>query len=138
MLEKFSLYVSGIVDMATSMSKKIGYSYICVNCFDINSYKEGISLYYEIPLKNIKFTKVHKTLYEVFSMYFEDELLNNLLWLIKKDTDDELKVYRILEDEILSKLSCFNGGKLPFYMIEDFYIVLFKKYAICFVIGNNL
>ena len=135
MIKELSCYIDGLVTMATSLSKKISHSGIDTTCFKSKNFKEEFSKYYKVSLNKV--IDENKSLKEILSLYLEENLVNNLTYLIQNDLGKEISIYTVEDINSLEKLSCFNGGKVPFYFIEDIYIVEYKKYFVCFIMGNN-
>ena len=137
MLKELTCYIDGLVTMASSLSKKISYSSISATCFKNKNFKEEFFKYYKVKLEGVKFSKIKDPLEKIFSLYLEDDIVNNLLNLLKKDLGEEKELLTINNNDVLEKLSCFNGGKEPFYFIENLYIVKYNEYIVCFIVGNN-
>ncbi|MBR2833920.1 MAG: hypothetical protein IKE75_05850 [Bacilli bacterium] len=137
MLKEFTAYINGLLDMASSVSKKMSYSYMRADCFNLSGYKKDFLKYYKISLEKLEIVKVSESLKNIFSLFFDDDILNNLLYLIKRDTGDEVNIYTVDDSDFLDGLSCFKVGSFPFYTVEVVYLVEFWEYMICFVIGNN-
>ena len=137
MLQNLSCYIDGLIDMASSFSKKIYHSGIDSICFKNKNFESEFSKYYKIPLNNLNFIKENQTLKEILSLYLEDNIVNNLIYFLEKDLGKETRISTIEDNNILEKLSCFNKGKVPFYFIEGIYIIYYKEYVLCLVMGNN-
>ncbi len=137
MLNDLSCYINGLVTMASSFSRKIGHSGIDVTCFKNKNFENEFFKYYKIPLDSFKFVEENQTLKEILLLYLEEDIVCRLLYFLESDLGKEVKLLTIEDNNVLEKFSCFNKGKVPFYFIENVYIVKYDKYVVSFVIGNN-
>ena len=120
-----SAYLDGLMNMATSLSKSIGPSFVTVNCYD----KE-------------EFNKEYKIKYSPTSLSYKDKLEE---WFIddKKAVESiiywtnryvkEIKSIYIINNKDLELFKKDN----PLYFIEDVFILETTNYLITYVIGNN-
>ena len=134
-----SLYITGLTNMATSLSKNIGPSYVVVDCFDKDNYKKEFAKYYEIKEGDIKLVESNLTMREILLEWFGEEesnITDSLLYWIKRDSGKSLKVYEYTNnlDELLSRS---DGGVSEFYIVEDIYFIEFNEVMMCFILGNN-
>ena len=120
-----SAYLDGLMNMASSLSKSIGQSFVTVNCYD----KE-------------EFNKEYKIKYSPTSLSYKDKLEE---WFIddKKAVESilywtniyikDIKTIYIINNKDLELFTKDN----PLYFIEDVFILETTNYLITFVIGNN-
>ena len=120
-----SAYLDGLMNMASSLSKSIGPSFVTVNCYD----KE-------------EFNKEYKIKYSPTSLSYKDKLEE---WFIddKKAVESiiywtnryvkEIKSIYIINNKDLELFKKDN----PLYFIEDVFILETTNYLITYVIGNN-
>lgn len=135
MHKELTCYIDGLITMASSLSKKISHSGIYTTCFKNKNFKEELYKHYKLSLNNL--IKENQTLKEILSLYLEENLVNSLIDLLEHDLGKEINISTIQNKEELEKLSCFKGGKVPFYFVEEFYIVEYKDYFLCLIMGNN-
>lgn len=136
---KKSLYVTGLTNMASSLSKNIGLSYVEVDCFDKDNYKKEFSKYYEIKEDDVKLVESNLTMKDVLLAWFgkeESNITDSLLYWIERDSGKSIKVYEYTNNlhELLSRS---DGGLSEFYFVEDIYFIEFDKVIMCFILGNN-
>ena len=140
MQHSLSSYLTGLTNMASSMSKNIGPSFIEVDCMNKKSFKEEFAKYYEISLDLVDLEEDNKSLEQVFGIWLgrnDKNLVDSLLYWIRLELGKDVKVYKIKNDKLLDALSRCSGGISMFYNVEDIYFVSFDKYMVCFSMGNN-
>lgn len=136
-MEKIEYYINGLVDMAASVSSKIGRSYIRAISLDkkkyLKEFAESIKYKDDIVLKEVE----DKKLIDILNDWLGDEhlLATNLNYYITSSIGEEKKIYKPKDEKLIEKLSCRSWGY--FYFYEDIYFVEFKDYMICFMVGNN-
>ena len=130
-------YLSGLMNMVSSVSSNIGYSFIEVNCFDLKNYKKEFSKYYEIDDTKIKLSKTNYDLKKMLSTWnIEDDLIESILYWIGLKIGKAKTIYET-DRNLCDLLSWSEGGKSPFYIIDDIYLVEIEDYMLCFIMGNN-
>ena len=130
-------YLSGLMNMVSSVSTNISYSYIEVNCFNLKNYKKEFSEYYEIDKDEIKLSKTNYDLKKMLSTWnIEDNLIENILYWISLKIGNVKTVYETGRN-LCDLLSWSGGGKSPFYIVDDAYFVEIDNYMFCFIMGNN-
>ena len=120
-----SAYLDGLMNMASSLSKSIGPSFVSVNCYD----KE-------------EFSKEYKIDYSLTSLSYKDKLeewfiddkntIESILYWTKRYIKEIKKIYTIKNAD-LDKFKKDN----PLYFVEDVFIIETTNYMITFVLGNN-
>lgn len=134
-----SLYVSGLVKMASTGSKNLGLSYVDAYCFDKKDYLKEFSSFFEI--EEIELEKSNLTDKELFNNLFDDNKKTDSLvhWL--NILDGNCNEIKILKEEYFSKaiesLSNYSGGLTMFYNVEDVYFLEYKSLTIVLIIGND-
>lgn len=132
-----SSYFTGLTNMLSSVSSNIGPSFIEVKCFDLKKYKEEFAEYYEIDISDVKLEKTNYDFKEMLNNWFiEDELTYSLIYWIKLKIGEANCVYET-NSKLSNLLSNSEGGNTIFYIVDDIYFVEFKKYMLCFILGNN-
>ena len=136
-LKDETLYISGLFKMASSCSKKIGFSYATCTCFKkknyLDSFKEFYNIKDEVKLKklNISFDKL---LIRIFGK--NKRIIDGLMHWIKFYSGKALNIYTI-NSEIIDSLGAGNKGLSPFYFCDDCYFIECEKIVICLIIGND-
>lgn len=139
-LKESSMYISGLVNMASSCSKKIGLSYMDAECYDVNKFKETFADIYKIDVNNFKLHIIDNSLEQLFISIFgeDDKLISGLLHWINFYVGSYKNIYTVDEGcNVFDLLSCSEGGIGPFYFLEDLFFVEFEKVVICFMVGND-
>lgn len=134
-----SSYLTGLANMASSLSKEIGPSYIEVDCFDKKNYQKEFQEYYEIK-ENIELIETNLKLENILSFWLgkDRNIIESLIHWTSCAIGNPIKVYKLEnENKILNKLSRSEGGLGPFYTTEEIYFIEFKNDMTCFMIGND-
>ena len=131
-------YISGLTNMASSMSVNIGPSFIEAYCFNLKNFKEEFANHFEVSLDEVKLNKTNITLREVLSAWLgNDELVDSLLYWIKLKIGETGKAYEVKKNKLLDLISNSEGGNSIFYIVDDAYFVEIDDYMLCFILGNN-
>ncbi len=134
-----SLYVSGLVKMASTGSKNLGLSYVDAYCFDKKDYLKEFSLFFEID--KIEVEKSTMSDKELFNNLFGDNKKTDSLihWL--NILDGNYESIKIIKEKYFSKvtelLSNYSGGLTLFYTVEDVYFLEYKTLTIILIVGND-
>ena len=118
-----SSYINGLVNMISSVSKKIGYSFIEGYCLLKDDFKEEFCNNFKI--KDFKLEEVNNN---YLSDYIEDDLIENLLYWLHIRIGKEIKYYTIDNLDLKNTL---------FYIVDDIVVIEYDKYMVCLIIGNN-
>lgn len=132
-----SLYVSGLLNMASSVSETIGFSYVEADCFDDKNYIKDFSENYEIPEEYVELINFGGSFQDLLIALFGDEenIIEGLQHWISLRAGAPRRVFTVKEDnKLLEELS---EGLGPFYYMENLFFVEFEKMVICFMIGND-
>ena len=132
-------YVSGLTNMASSMSLDIGPSFVEADCFDLDNYLEDFLKYYEIKDNNIKLVESNSSLKDIFYEFFGEnkKIISSLTYWIELHFGKYEHIYTVEEAKLYEYLSRSDGGVSSFYIVEDLYFVEFSDKVLCFMIGNN-
>ena len=133
-------YISGLVNMASSVSDWMGVSFMDAICFKKEKFLEEFSYLHNIKKEDIKIHETNISLEEFIKNYFgnDKKLIEGLsYWITRK-----VGVFkRIFEQDSNSKLNELleksHYGKTPFFFIEDVVFIEFEKTVIAFITGNN-
>ena len=137
MSNEFGCYRSGIMNMVSSVSSNVNPSYIEVECFDLKNYKQEFAKYYKIDETKIKLKKTNYDLKQMLSTWnIENDLIESILYWISLKIGKCEAVYE-MDKDLCNLLSWSEGGKSPFYIVDDAYFVEIENYMLCFILGNN-
>lgn len=129
-------YLSGVMDMACSISRRISFSSIRVTCFKKKGFRKEFSRLYdindELELKEIK----GDLFYKLFGWLGREKIVIRLVELIKHEVGDVLHIYKS-NDLVINMLSGCENGVSGFYFVEDLFFIETDKYMVCFILGNN-
>lgn len=136
--QELSSYLSGLTNISSSISKDIGPSYIEVDCFDKDNFKEEFCKYYNISKDKLEYKESNRKLEDVLNEWLNNnELVNSLIYWIKLRIGEPIKVYETDDSNIEELISGYSNSISPFYITEEIVYVEFKDYIACFMIGNN-
>ena len=135
-IEEKEYYLNGIMNMASSISKNIGLSYIDVEAYNKETFNEDFCKYHKI--KEIELENLNISLTEALKEWFyeEDKLIESIIYWINYNIGKEKTIYTP-ESKIIEKLSTSNKGISKFYKVEDIFIIEYEKEIIVFILGNN-
>ncbi|MEE3342723.1 MAG: hypothetical protein VZS44_01375 [Bacilli bacterium] len=140
MQQNISSYLTGLTNLASSISSYIGPSFIEVDCMYKKDYKKSFANKYKIKEELIELEETNKTLEQILASWLgtdEKKLLESLLYWINLEIGNPIKVYTIKNNKLLDSLGRCDGGISMFYLMDDMFFVEFKKYMVCFTMGNN-
>lgn len=129
-----SSYLEGICNMASSISKSIGYSYIKVDAYNKLSFQEEFKKYYKLK-EDINLIKTSKSLQATLLDWFQEEekIVESITYWFHLKTNEEPKVY-LSEEELITTL---DKKRMDFYNLEDLFFVECKDIIFVFLLGNN-
>lgn len=133
--ELMSCYIEGLCNMASSMSKSIGPSYIKVNCYDKKDLKEKFTKDYKITPEDLKLTNTNQSLTTTLLDWFYDEpkIVESLTYWIDLYYRGEKKVY-LADEKLFHKI---QEKQKDFYILDDLFFMEYKDIMIVFLLGNN-
>ena len=136
-LKEDTLFISGLIQMASSCSRIMGCSYATGLCFRRKNYLKGFQDFYEIK-EEIKLKKLNISLEKLITRIFDKNkrMITGLAHWIHYSCGDTLNIYRI-NDEVTDLLSGYNKGHGPFFFCEDIYFIECEKKVVCLMIGND-
>ena len=128
-------YLEGILNMASSLSKNIGPSYIKVDCYLKEDFKEQLSKYYKVPIDKINFLKTNETLESALSNWFgnENKIIESITYWFNLKVKGAKVIY-YSEEELKNIL---DNKQMDFYCLDDLFFVESKEYIFVFQLGNN-
>jgi hypothetical protein len=129
-----SSYLEGITNMASSISKSIGYSYVKVDAYDKKTFQEEFKKYYHLK-ENIKLIETSKSFESALLDWFQDEqkIVESIIYWFHLKINEDPKVY-LSEEELVSTL---DEKRMDFYTLDDLFFVECKNYIFVFLLGNN-
>ncbi len=139
-LKDQSLYVSGLVNMASSVSKTISKSYLQADCFEKKNYQSAFTNMYEVPEDIFHLEKYNKSLEKLLKELLGDDkkLIEGLMHWIHMEAGDAGDIYTIpYTSKVLELLGAETGGYGPFYMVENVYFIECDRLVICLLLGND-
>ena len=133
-LERESLFLRGVTEMASSASTYIGPSYVVTECYEKDGYEEEFKYVHGLKT-NLKLELVNETFKEVLaSLFGEDKkIIDGLLYLFSRYSDNFNKIYTINDKTVLEKIE----KKVMFYFLEDIYFIEGDNIVFCLIMGNN-
>ena len=139
--ERVNAYLSGLFDMASSLSEWIGRSYIEVYCFDPDDWRAAFAQHFALQTEDVQFEASEKTMRQMLVQWLggaEPALTDSLMYHIHSQIGDPIAVWQTPQDSRLpGKLSWSQGGESPFYTAEDLFFVQFPQMVVCIMAGNN-
>jgi hypothetical protein len=137
LLNEESLYISGLTNMASSVSKRMGPSYVQADCFDDKNYIKDFCECYEVDESNVELVQQNTSFEDLMTDLFGDDvdkLIEGLTHWIHMRAGEPRRILSVENRKLLDVLS---EGYGPFYYVEDIYFIEFEKMVICFMIGND-
>ena len=133
-------YISGLVNMASSVSTWMGVSFMDAICFNKENYLDDFSKFHNIKKEDIKIHETNISFEEFIKNNFGEnkKLIDGLSYWIKRKAGDFIKVYEQDDDSNLNDLlEKSEYGKTPMFFIEDVVFIEFENMVISFITGNN-
>lgn len=129
-----SSYLEGICNMASSVSKSIGYSYVKVDAYDKLSFQEEFKNNYKIK-EDINLVETSNSLDTTLLNWFqkEEKIVESITYWFRLKTNEEPKIY-LSEEKLVSTL---DEKRMDFYNLEDLFFVECKNIIFVFLLGNN-
>ena len=126
-------YLNGLFQMASSLSDYIGPSYIKVDCYLKEEFKEEFCNNYNIKGLDIK--KSNKTIETALLDWFgtDEKIIESILYWLNINNIKIKTIYYFSED-LLNNL---NNQHQDFYFLEDIIIAEISEYIIILLLGNN-
>ena len=136
-------YLSGIVEMASELSGLSGPSSMTAQAFSVRSLGRELIEAFGTEPELIEVEVSETTLLELFTNCLGDtysaltaayKLMNKLRSLFG---DDQQILIPAQPRMLCEAFSGFSGGRGPFYIVEDMFMVVFEKAAVLFVFGSD-
>ncbi|MBR2678816.1 MAG: hypothetical protein IKE63_05315 [Bacilli bacterium] len=134
-----SNYVSGLVNMASSVSKYIGPSYLQADCYELKDYVDDFCAMYEIPKDIVHLEEYKHSLEELLKSILgtSEGLIEGLLHWLHREIGEVKKIYTVPDNKVLELIGAETGGYGPFYFCEDLYFIETDKMVLCLLLGND-
>jgi hypothetical protein len=122
-------YIKGLMNMASSMSTAIGPSYVTVKYYTKAEYEVLIKR------KQINIYESEKSLEDIFNAWFGDKKISeSLLYWMGFYLDKPLHIY---ESDSHFTDTLMDQEATTHSFIEDVYLIEYKEFIMCLVLGNN-
>ena len=137
-LEK-SGYVTGVLNMASSSSKKLDKSYIDATVMGKKNYHKSFTEFYEIPNAILNLKEIDKTFEDILIEWLDNKkLVKDAKNWVEYSIGASSKVYAVEnEEKLIKELERSNGGISEFEYIEKIYFIEFKRTMVCLMLGHN-
>ena len=139
-LKNSSYYISGLVNMASSCSKKISHSYLQADCYEKKDYVKSFLSMYEIPEDIFHLIEYKHDLEHLLKdlLGTNKDLIEGLLHWLHMEIGDVVKIYTVPEDnKVTEYIGAEYNGYGPFYFCEDLYFIETDRMIVCLLIGND-
>ncbi|MBQ7541838.1 MAG: hypothetical protein IJT44_06055 [Clostridia bacterium] len=134
-------YLTGLLHMASSCSEWVGRSYIEADCFAPGDFPQAFARQYALDEAQVRTAPTDKTLRQALVQWLggrQPELTDSLLYYIRRELGEATAILELPQDSKLpDKLSWSDGGKSPFYTVEDLFFAQVPQATVCFMLGNN-
>ena len=135
-----SEYISGLVNMASSISTWMGVSFMDAICFKKEKYLDNFASFHKIKKEEIKIHETDITLEEFIKNNFGEDkkLIDGLSYWITRKAGELIKIYEQDDNSRINELlEKSDYGKSPFFFIENVVFIEFEEMTIAFITGNN-
>ena len=129
-----SSYLEGVLNMSSSISKSIGYSYVKVDGYLKESFQEEFKKFYHLK-EDVRLIETTNSFEATLLDWFqnEDKIVESIHYWFHLKTKEEPKVF--LTDIKLRDI--LDEKKMDFYSLEDLFFIECKNYIFVFLLGNN-
>ena len=129
-----SSYLEGVLNMSSSISKSIGYSYVKVDGYLKESFQEEFKKFYHLK-EDVRLIEKTNSFEATLLDWFqnEDKIVESIHYWFHLKTKEEPKVF--LTDIKLRDI--LDEKKMDFYSLEDLFFIECKNYIFVFLLGNN-
>ncbi len=122
-------YTKGLMNLASSLSKNIGPSYVTVKYFTKKEFENLVSR------KKINIYDSNKSLKEVLNAWFnDDQIVDSIIYWLEIHLENPVNIYQSNSD---FHDTLMEQELTPFSFIEDVYLVEYKNFIMCLIMGNN-
>ena len=122
-------YTKGLMNLASSLSKNIGPSYVTVKYFTKKEFENLVNR------KKINIYDSNMTLKDILNAWFnDDKIVEALIYWLEIHLDEPTNIYQSNSD---FHDTLMEQEMTPFSFIEDVYLVEYKNFIMCLIMGNN-
>ena len=136
-------YVKGIAEMASELSGAGGPSSLTAQLFSVRGLKSELAEAFGGTPDLVEMEPSEVTLMELFTNCFGDtySAMNSAFRLMRRLRDvfgdDQLILVPESNRMLCEAYSGYSGGRGPFYIVEELFMVVFEKAAVLFVFGSD-
>ena len=130
-----SVYLEGILNMASSISTSIGPSYVKVDCYEKENLKENFCKNYKINENDLNLIETSSSLKASLLEWFynEPKIVEGIEYWFNIKLRGTKKVY-LSEEKLINTL---DKKQKDFYTLDDVIFIECRKYIFVFLLGNN-
>lgn len=134
-----SNYLSGIMNLASSLSTWIGPSYIEVECYKKENAQSNLIKEHNLPKEEYEFIELETSFEDLLKEILGEDikLIESINYWIAFHIGFPIKISTPKDRKIIHQLGRSEGEDSPFYIVDDLYWIEFKDYMVLFIIGNN-
>ena len=138
MISYYDGYIDGLFNLASSVSKNIGPSFIRASLYDKDKFYKEFKKNYRLKDNVMNIVETKRSFKQVLHEWLDDEHLEeSILYWINLKFGKNIKVLASDNDQIIDQLSGYAGGVSGFYFVEDIYFIEYDKYMLVLIMGNN-
>jgi len=130
----YGSYLEGLLNMASSISKSIGPSFVKVDCYKKETFKKEFTKFYNIN-EELELIESSNSLDTTLLSWFnnEKEIVESITYWFNIKLSDNKKIY-LPEEKIINIL---DNEQKDFYSLEDLFFIECQNYIFVFLLGNN-
>ena len=135
-LKNETIYLTGLFDLAASISKNIGPSAFDVICFPKNTYQKELLKMFKIK-KDLDFIDSNLSFNDLLKALFgeEQELIKGMDYHLVKEIGIPKKILTI-DHKYLELFESSTRGFGAFYIVEDLYVLETDNKDLVIILGN--
>ena len=133
-------YLNGLTLMASAVSVRCGPSEMRADCFSPKSFPALFCASYRIPKKLLQLRESEQSLEQLLENWLGTEPKNvteSLCYFLHRRFGDCVRCFETENaGKLLDALSASDGGRGPFYTMDDLFFAEFSDVAVCFMLGD--
>ena len=132
---ELSNYLTGIMQMASSLSNNIGPSYINVECYEKEKFAEEFCREYKITDQDLDIEIANRNLITALFSWFgnEKQIVDSIVYWFNLKCKEKKTIY-LPSEKLMNKISKKENF---FYYLEDVLFIESEKNYIVLYLGNN-
>lgn len=136
-LKEETIYLSGLFDLAASVSKNIGPSAFDVICYEKGTYQKELLKSFKIK-EDIKFFDSNLSFKDLLKALFGEDksLIEGMDYHLVKEIGMPKKILTI-DHKYLELFESSTRGFGSFYIVEDLYVLETDDKDLVIILGNN-